>query len=149
MGMFDSEPRVHAMTGGRKLTKQADKDAVNINVIVARGRAAVEAAKRQGEPMYGDFSDAGTYHEMLTRVLQMKEDFFALPAAVRQVAENDPHVFLELLDTDQGLEELLEAGLPGELVPKHVEPARIPSKEPVPPVSPVVADGPGAGPGTS
>lgn len=133
------EPRVRAMEGGRLMTKQADRDAVNINTIVARARATntpLPVGPRVGH--YGDFSDPQSYHELLGRVLEMQSQFDSLPAAVRQVAKNDPRVFLEMLDTDQGLTDLMDAGLKAELVPRHVEvpPTDTPVPPPAPPAEP-------------
>lgn len=99
--------------GGEMLTKQADKDAADINIIVRTyGTSNQFANVNPIEPRYQDNTAVVDLIEARNLVQQAEQDFLTLPAEVRALANNDPVQFLEML-TDEGAVEALKArGLP-------------------------------------
>lgn len=108
--------------------EQGFKDAVNINSIVAK-HAATGAVTHlpRAQPMYGDFTGAQSLQEAFSKVEDAEEMFFALPARVRELVDNDPVRYLEALADEELTLELAEAGLP---MAEGWEP---PEKPPAPP----------------
>ncbi len=91
---------------------QSDALETNINRIVAQYRATggvTHVAARQ--PLYGDFSLASDLHTQMERVRSAQLTYGFLPAAVRAVSDNDPVRFMEMFETEEGLNALTEAGL--------------------------------------
>jgi len=103
-------PKIHR-SGGRVMTKQAEAQDSDINHIVSRYVAHGQLPQRTDPPLYGDFSAGLDYHAMLERVRSAESDFYALPAAVRDRCRNDVGVFVDLVNTPEGLDELRELGL--------------------------------------
>lgn len=130
--------RVQHGGGGKVITKQAEKAETDINAIVGRYVAhGIPPIQEGREPRYGDFSDAGDYHTQLSRLREAEEQFYALPAAVRELCRNDPGVFVEkALDPDQ-VDDLVKAGLPED---------RKPALPPVDPAEPEAAAEPASDP---
>lgn len=105
-------------------TRQSHALETDVNKIVSRYRSTGVWQRNGRAPMYGDFSDIGSYHESLNRVYEMQEDFERLPAAVKKACSQDPGIFLEKVYTPEGREELKKLGLDGRSVPEkaRVEP---------------------------
>jgi hypothetical protein len=95
---------------GPSLTKQAFKDEVNINNIVAR-----YTPDMQGPPLseknFGDFSDVPDLHGLYERMENAKESFYQLPSKVRMKFANDPLAFMEFASDESNLDEMREMGL--------------------------------------
>lgn len=93
-------------------TKQADKDACDINKIMARyQKTGVLPDLIKKDPMYGDFSDVGTFQEALEKVQLAELQFAALDAHIRKRFENDPAKFLEFATDSKNSAELIKLGL--------------------------------------
>jgi len=106
--------------GSETRTKGSHKDATDINLIVKRhAQTGLWDHLAPKHPHYGDFSQAQDLHTQIAAHDAALEDFMTLPASVRSVCNNDPVELLELLATEEGFTELIEAGLP-------VDPATIP-----------------------
>ena len=58
------------------------------------------------EGRYADFSEVGTYHEALQRVLGLSPE-------VREFFEHDPAVFLDFIIDPENLDQIQELGLEG------------------------------------
>lgn len=101
--MATSEPtgvvrrRVTAPHSDVQMTKQAGADTQSVSQLLSRYVNAGMVPANGPMPSYGDFTGIGDAHEAMNRVMQMQDDFMALPAPVRKVAENDPAVFLEMV----------------------------------------------------
>lgn len=105
--------------GGEMLTKQADKDSADINIIVRTyGTSGQFANVNPIEPRYQDNTAVVDLIEATNRVNEAREQFMSLPAHVRALANNDPIQFLEMLTDEGAFEALKAAGLPV----KEVEP---------------------------
>ena len=63
------------------------------------------------QPLYGDFTFGTELAECMERVQIAHENFMELPAEVRQLAENDPVTFLAMMNSDDGVQELVNVGL--------------------------------------
>lgn len=99
--------------GGR--TRQSEKDACDVNVIVAhhrRGGVSNHVMQKVAEYRYVEASD---FRECITRVREAQEVFDALPAATRQYFSNDPARFVDFSARPENLAELVKLGL---VIPK-------------------------------
>lgn len=95
------------------ITKQAFKDECDINAIVKRHQATgMVTHVNRNRPAYGDFSYGLDLQQAMEAVRAAQDDFMRLPARVRALASNDPARFLAMVHDDDGLEMLIEAGLP-------------------------------------
>lgn len=65
----------------------------------------------KGQPFYGDFTEATDFQDCLTRVEEATDAFMRLPSSVRSLCENDPANLLAMLGTEQGTNDLVDAGL--------------------------------------
>lgn len=90
------------------LTKQSEKEAADINKIVAAyGKSGVWTNVNPLEPRYQDntyVTDLLAAHNLIQ---EANEQFYSLPAEVRSLAENNPIKFAEML-TDEGAVAMLE-----------------------------------------
>lgn len=104
--------------GGELVTKQADAQATDINLIVQRWtQTGVVPPGQRKAPMYGDFSGPMDLLSAFERVDQAQAQFEALPSAVRDFCQNDPVRFLSLCADPAQLGKLRELGLVEELDP--------------------------------
>lgn len=113
---------------GEGLTKQAFKEQVNINSIMAKYRKTgmVEHLNSKA-PFYGDVSDIKSYEESLQVVMKAQALFAGLSAQIRERFANDPNRMIEFLSKEENLEEAVKLGL---VVKRPVTPKA--SDEPVP-----------------
>lgn len=100
-------------------TKQSERDASDINTIVAKARKTGvlgSGLPAQRQAQYGDFRNAGDFMEQQNRVVAFKEMFDALPAETRDMFKNNPANLLEFVNDPENREEAQELGL----LPKDV-----------------------------
>lgn len=108
--------------GGRKLVKQSEREACDINVLMKRWEQhGVPIPPVGREPVYGDFSDGRSYQELLGRVMQIGNDFMDLPAEVRKACDNDPGKFLDMCSDPARLDELRALGLVEQREPGYAQ----------------------------
>lgn len=94
------------------LTRQADADDCDINVMMARYQATgVEPRVNSREPQWGDFSSVPQYQEALSIVAQAKADFDQLDAEARERFGNDPAGMLAFLADEKNRDEAVRLGL--------------------------------------
>ena len=79
--------------GVESMTSREQKDLVNINNIYAKTQRGEIVLGASVLPTFGDFSDQGTYDEILQRITEAKDAFFALPSEVRKQYNHDPETY--------------------------------------------------------
>lgn len=126
---FDRRSVQHP-SGGRQMTKLAEQDASDINVIMRRWKADGVVPVVGDKPRYGDFSRGVDFHDGLNRMKAAGDDFDALPSEVRKRCDNDPGKFLDLVSVEETRLELVELGLPSDRDPGDPSP---PVPDPAPP----------------
>lgn len=99
--------------GGVQLTKQADKEAADINVIVRNyGTSGQFAHINPIEPRYQDNTAVTDLIEARNLWNEAVAHFETLPADVRAMANNDPIQFIEMTTDPNAMELLKKKGLP-------------------------------------
>lgn len=96
-----------------KVAKQSFAKECNINTIVSKYKKSGVVTLHLGQPLYGDFSQVGSYHEALIRIQKADEEFNSLPAKVRERFGNDPGALFEFLakTDDESIKLSVELGL--------------------------------------
>ncbi len=108
----EDRPRYRTAVGEKSLTKQSERDSCDINLIVKRHASTGHVSHINPDaPKFGDFTGATDLKNAIDQVNIANARFAELPVEVRRAAENNPHVLLEMLETDEGQLELQEAGL--------------------------------------
>ncbi len=129
--------------GAKALTTQDYKNTCDINLIVKQWLDTGEIKHlAKGQPMYGDFSEATDYQDAVTRVQNADDRFMELPAEVRALCGNDPAVFLDLVSDPDGLDQLIESGLPIERRPIEDDTPTPPPETPPAPITTTPVDTP-------
>lgn len=114
-------------------TIQSGRLDADINVIVAtHARTGEWRNVNPKVPQYGDFSRPFELERALAVVNQANEEFAALPARVRALANNNPVEFLAMLSDPSAVDVLKAAGLPV----KEPTPTTEPTPPPAPPAPP-------------
>lgn len=111
--------------GGR--TRQSEKDACDINVVVnqfLRGVIPAHVVNRVAD--YG-FVPAMTFQDCMNQVREAKETFAGLPAETRDFFGNDPGRFVNYVARPENLAELVKLGL---VVPKPASASDAPKVQP-------------------
>ncbi len=118
--------RIYHPSGGPMLTKQSERDATDVNLIMeawTRGGAPLAGQLNTAQGAYGDFSRGVDYHEALDAVKDAERCFAGLPAKIRKHVDNDPGKYLDLVFDPERKEECVELGIfPAE---KKVEPEAV------------------------
>lgn len=130
--MDRKDTRLHFARPGR--VRPEFKDEVDINNVVKRWAAGQAPEPRIKPPLYGDFTNAGSYLDAFNQVAEAHEDFMALPAKVRDLCDNDPGQFLLNVNNPDKLRDMIELGLLADHVPTTVVPE--PTAPPAPPEPP-------------
>ncbi len=143
MSMFGVvDHRIECVTDGR--TKQSEKDACDVNLIVAKfERTGLVDHLAGGLPSFQDVSEIGDYRSAIENVRKVDEYFQGLPAAVRTRFDNDAASFMEYLESGGDEDDMRELGL--EVLGDRRSPAltrRGSDAEPVVVVTPVVETAP-------
>lgn len=91
------------------LTNQADAQDCDINIIVKKYGITGQIPQITGlEPLYGDFTEIGDYHEMVQRIRQANDAFMTIPAEIREQFDNDPGRFVSFASDEKNIEKLRE-----------------------------------------
>lgn len=117
---FEMTPRewsdLHATEGGgEQLTKQADKEACDINIIVKSYGTSNQFANVN--PIPPRYQDNTAVVDLITARNEWNaavEQFESLPANVRALADNDPIKFIQMLGDKENVEAFKKMGLPFE-----------------------------------
>lgn len=117
------------------MTEQHHEKSCNINNIMARfTKTGVIDHINRHQANYGDVTGAD-FKAAQDLVAEQKSVFHELPAAIREQFDNDPANYLDLMMTDEGVEELREMLNPTEPTPEpepEPEPEPTPEPEPAP-----------------
>jgi len=76
------------------LTKQSDKEASDINVIMRRNLASGVLPQTMQIPIFADISEVGSLQEAMAVMDEAKDVFFRLEASIREAFGNDPRRFV-------------------------------------------------------
>jgi len=94
-------------------TKQSFRDECDINLIVKRHASdGLLAHLNPRLPKYGDFSASIELRDAMELVTEAQKGFAQIPAEVRAMCNNDPALFLNMVNDPNHIEALAEAGLP-------------------------------------
>lgn len=99
----------------KTMTQQSFAAEVDVNEIVKRAQRTgllgdpVAMANRQA--IFGDFSEIGSYHDAMNRVVAAQGAFMQLPAEVRSRFNNDPGQLCDFMADRKNLEEAVSLGL--------------------------------------
>lgn len=112
------------------MTEQHHKQSCDINTIVAKylKTGLLDHVKRY-EGTYGDVTGAD-FKSAQDLIAQQKSTFNDLPAAVRAKFDNDPTQYLDMVMTDEGINELKNILNPPIAEPEvETEPEKAPEKK--------------------
>lgn len=125
--------RVVHPEGGEKMTKEADREASDINVIVRRFTQTGVLPPSGRNPTYGNFEDSDSLHESMNRLLDGQAAFMALPSRVRDEFHNDLGEFVDFCyDPNRTRDDFEAVGLLEAQLPEKVLAVRVvaPDNEP-------------------
>lgn len=104
-----------AWVSGELLTKQSFREQCDINFIVKQhASTGLWAHLNPIAATYEDASGAVDLQQSIQAVRDAEAQFYSLPAAVRQAAQNSPVQFLEMLADQEAYDHLVSVGLPTE-----------------------------------
>lgn len=89
-------------TGTETPVVQSAAGSVDVNEMIRRFTRSGEMPRGAVEAVYGDYSDAVTYHEAVQRLRSAAESFDRLPSASRRVFENSPERLLVAVEAAAG-----------------------------------------------
>ena len=113
----------------RGRTIQSDRDAADINKIIARFEKGQNVVRMNGrEPFYGDVSDLDGLADAKMKILAADELFMSYNADIRERFDNDPVKLVEFLGDERTRNEAIELGL----IDRPVEAPASPPPAPVP-----------------
>lgn len=93
-------------------TKQQFKDECDIKNIMKKFETTGQLPDMiREDPKFGDFSSSTTYQEALNIIMHGETQFENLDAHVRKRFDNDPKKFLEFMNDQDNLEEIVDMGL--------------------------------------
>lgn len=101
---------------GRSLTVQSAREECDINAIMARyEKTGLMKDPNTGAPtripQFGDFSDIGDYHAVMTRLADLQDQFMKLPAKIRARFDNDPGKLVAFVEDDRNYAEAVKLGI--------------------------------------
>lgn len=92
-------------------TKQNFKDECDIDKILERGARTGFYPVVNNPGRYADVSEVTDYQQALQVVSNAQSAFMALDAKVRKKFDNDPVKFLQFMNDEKNIEEMVELGL--------------------------------------
>lgn len=109
-------PRVQFETSGETLVEQHHKDSCNVNNVLARymrvhGRDMMSDFRGFVGGQFGDFTQVGSFKEILDQADRAVEAFAMLPAKIRSRFQNDPLAMVEFLQDSKNVDEAIDLGL--------------------------------------
>jgi extradiol dioxygenase family protein len=99
---------------GRSRTLQSGVADADINTIMDRyektGLIPLDGSDR-GIPQFGDFSDIGDFHGVMSKLVRAQQNFMMLPPKVRSRFDNDVAKMLDFIADPANVEEAVKLGL--------------------------------------
>lgn len=92
-----------------RLCQQSDMPLTSIRKLIKQG-VALPSPEDAGA-VYGDFSDAQQFQDMMDTVVKAQEAFDMLPATVRDRFDNNPKELIAFVNDEDNLDEAIEMGL--------------------------------------
>lgn len=92
-------------------TVQQDSDDADINVILRRAGISDPRQILVPEGVFWDTTELGDYRVLADRLAHASAYFSNLPAEIRKQFANDPLVFLDEANTEEGLAKFVKLGL--------------------------------------
>lgn len=93
-------------------TRQEDAASADVNKVLERAmRGAVELPGPITEQVFADVSQVTDFRDAMDRVTRANEAFRQLPATVRREFDNDPALFLDAFQSEEGVRKLDELGV--------------------------------------
>lgn len=117
--VFNLGPRVQIRCEGPGRTRQSASEECDINYIMAKyaKTGMVDHLARHGAD-YG-FASSIDFHGAMNIVTKADQMFADLPAPARERFRGDPAVFLDFVQDESNLDEMIELGLaPAKVLPK-------------------------------
>lgn len=112
---------------------QKESDINNILAKYRRTGLVDHVSRHKGN--YGNFINAPDYHEAMQSIVEAQTMFEALPSDIRKRFQNDPAQFLEFVQNQDNLDEMVKLGLA----------VRVPAAQPQGEVAPEGGNGPSGG----
>lgn len=104
--------RTYASSGGESITQQHMQAETDINLIIKRHSETGNISHLNPKaPLYLDCTKVRDLQGAIRLVEEAEDNFATLPAEVRKACRNDPVEFMDMLHTEEGTNELAEAGL--------------------------------------
>lgn len=118
----DVHEPVKEIPQGESMTRQADKEAADINNITDRYLRTGMTGNRQSgrQPMFADFTSLPSMdlQEMRNTLAAVEVAFDSLPARVRRKFKDDPYRLLLFIEDERNREDAIEMGLIPKLEPE-------------------------------
>ena len=118
--------RVQREFCGPTRTEQSHKGKCDVNNVIRRYRKTGDLPRRLESGVYGDFTSVTDYHSCLGRIQDARDDFMAIPSAIRRRFANDPARLIEFLSNDDNRAEAEKLGLVPISAPVESEPVSEP-----------------------
>lgn len=94
------------------MTNQSDANETNINLIVAKYlKTGMIPQVSKLQPLYGDFTQIGSYTDALETIRAAQDAFMEVPAKIREQFGNDPARFIEYVHDPKNIDQLRAWGL--------------------------------------
>lgn len=91
--------------------QQSFAEEADINTIVKRFGLTGQLPSNIRMPINGDFSDLPDFRQAMDMIVQARESFDAMPAAVRARFHNDPAEFVDFCSREENRDEAVKLGL--------------------------------------
>lgn len=107
---IDPPPKV-VRTFGPGLTRQSEKDACDVNRIVAKFQKTGLLPTVNRDALFADVASMPDYRTALHTVELANNAFLEMPAKLRAEFDNDPAMFLDFVSDPMNLDQLKDLGL--------------------------------------
>lgn len=97
---------------GETMCKESEHELANVNSIMKKAVNGVLPRINPKSPIFGDFTNVGTYQEVCNRINEIQDEFIRnVPADIRLRHGNDPGKFMDWIHDPENKEEAIKLGL--------------------------------------